>query len=237
NLGVGVYYDDQGRIPILQAVQKAEEAMMSKAAARSYLPIEGINTYNLGAQTLLLGADSPVIAEGRALTVQSLGGTGALKIGADFLKQLLPDSQVFISDPSWENHRALFERAGFKVGTYAYYDAATHGLNFEGMLAALRAMPAQSIVVLHACCHNLTGALKIGADFLKQLLPDSQVFISDPSWENHRALFERAGFKVGTYAYYDAATHGLNFEGMLAALRAMPAQSIVVLHACCHNPT
>src|SRR5690606_35356788 len=157
NLGVGVYYDDQGRIPILQAVQKAEEAMMSKAAARSYLPIEGINTYNLGAQTLLLGADSPVIAEGRALTVQSLGGTGALKIGADFLKQLLPDSQVFISDPSWENHRALFERAGFKVGTYAYYDAATHGLNFEGMLAALRAMPAQSIVVLHACCHNPTG--------------------------------------------------------------------------------
>ncbi len=157
NLGVGVYYDDQGRIPLLQAVKKAEDALAANAAARSYLPIEGIAAYNKGAQTLLLGADSPVIAEGRALTVQSLGGTGALKIGADFLKQLLPDSQVFISDPSWENHRALFERAGFKVGTYAYYDAATHGLNFEGMLAALRAMPAQSIVVLHACCHNPTG--------------------------------------------------------------------------------
>lgn len=157
NLGVGVYYDDQGRIPILQAVQQAEDALMSKAAARSYLPIEGINTYNLGAQTLLLGADSPIIAEGRALTVQSLGGTGALKIGADFLHQLLPQSEVYISDPSWENHRALFERAGFKVNTYTYYDAATHGLNFEGMIASLRAMPAQSIVVLHTCCHNPTG--------------------------------------------------------------------------------
>ena len=120
NLGVGVYYDDQGRIPILQAVQKAEEAMMSKAAARSYLPIEGINTYNLGAQTLLLGADSPIIAEGRALTVQSLGGTGALKIGADFLQQLLPQSEVYISDPSWENHRALFERAGFRLAGWSW---------------------------------------------------------------------------------------------------------------------
>ncbi|HRL21743.1 MAG TPA: amino acid aminotransferase [Alcaligenes sp.] len=157
NLGVGVYYDDQGRIPLLQAVQKAEQALAASATARSYLPIEGIAHYNKGAQTLLLGADSPVIAEGRALTVQALGGTGALKIGADFLKQLLPDSKVFISDPSWENHRALFERAGFVVDTYAYYDAATHGLNFEGMLASLRAMPAQSIVVLHACCHNPTG--------------------------------------------------------------------------------
>lgn len=157
NLGVGVYYDDQGRIPLLQAVKKAEDALVANATARSYLPIEGIAAYNKGAQTLLLGADSPIIAEGRALTVQSLGGTGALKIGADFLKQLLPDSQVFISDPSWENHRALFERAGFQVGTYAYYDAATHGLNFDGMLASLRAMPAQSIVVLHACCHNPTG--------------------------------------------------------------------------------
>ena len=157
NLGVGVYYDDQGRIPLLQAVKKAEDALVANATARSYLPIEGIAAYNKGAQTLLLGADSPIIAEGRALTVQSLGGTGALKIGADFLKQLLPNSQVFISDPSWENHRALFERAGFQVGTYAYYDAATHGLNFDGMLASLRAMPAQSIVVLHACCHNPTG--------------------------------------------------------------------------------
>ncbi|HEY0294480.1 MAG TPA: amino acid aminotransferase [Bordetella sp.] len=157
NLGVGVYYDDEGRIPLLAAVRKAEVARIEAAAARGYLPIEGIAGYNKGAQTLLLGADSPLIAAGRVLTAQALGGTGALKIGADFLKQILPDSKVLISDPSWENHRALFERAGFPVETYAYYDAATRGLNFEGMLAALKSAPAKTIVVLHACCHNPTG--------------------------------------------------------------------------------
>ncbi|CCJ49483.1 amino acid aminotransferase [Bordetella parapertussis] len=157
NLGVGVYYDDEGRIPLLQAVRKAEVARIEAAAARGYLPIEGIAGYNKGAQALLLGADSPLAAEGRVLTAQALGGTGALKIGADFLRQLLPQSKVLISDPSWENHRALFERAGFPVETYAYYDAATHGLNFEAMLAALQAAPEQTIVVLHACCHNPTG--------------------------------------------------------------------------------
>ncbi|KDD90528.1 aminotransferase, class I/II [Bordetella bronchiseptica MBORD678] len=157
NLGVGVYYDDEGRIPLLQAVRKAEVARIEAAAARGYLPIEGIAGYNKGAQALLLGADSPLAAEGRVLTAQALGGTGALKIGADFLRQLLPQSKALISDPSWENHRALFERAGFPVETYAYYDAATHGLNFEAMLAALQAAPEQTIVVLHACCHNPTG--------------------------------------------------------------------------------
>jgi aromatic-amino-acid transaminase len=157
NLGVGVYYDDEGRIPLLHSVQKAEQARVDAHAARGYLPIEGIPGYNKGAQTLLLGADSPLIAAGRVLTAQSLGGTGALKIGADFLRHLLPDAKVVISNPSWENHRALFERAGFEVDTYPYYDAATHGLNFPAMLAALEALPAQTIVVLHACCHNPTG--------------------------------------------------------------------------------
>ncbi len=157
NLGVGVYYDDQGRIPLLGAVRKAEIARIEAAAARGYLPIEGIAGYNQGAQALLIGKDSPLAAAGRVLTTQALGGTGALKIGADFLRQLLPTSKVLISDPSWENHRALFERAGFEVGTYAYYDAATRGLNFDGMLAALKAAPANTVVVLHACCHNPTG--------------------------------------------------------------------------------
>ncbi|QGD12291.1 aspartate/tyrosine/aromatic aminotransferase [Bordetella holmesii] len=157
NLGVGVYYDDEGRIPLLGAVRKAEIARVEAAAARGYLPIEGIAAYNKGAQTLLLGNDSVVAAEGRALTTQTLGGTGALKVGADFLKQLLPQSKVMISDPSWENHRALFERAGFTVENYPYYDASTRGLNFDGMLAALQAAPEQTIVVLHACCHNPTG--------------------------------------------------------------------------------
>ncbi|KAG4081071.1 hypothetical protein HA402_010242 [Bradysia odoriphaga] len=157
NLGVGVYYDDEGRIPLLAAVRKAEAARIEAAAARGYLPIEGIAGYNKGAQALLLGPDSALATAGRTLTAQTLGGTGALKIGADFLRQLLPQSKVLISDPSWENHRALFERAGFEVDTYPYYDAATRGLNFEGMLAALQAAPAKTIVVLHACCHNPTG--------------------------------------------------------------------------------
>jgi len=157
NLGVGVYYDDNGRVPLLSAVHRAEVARVEAAAARSYLPIDGINGYNQGAQALLLGKDSTLAAENRLLTVQALGGTGALKIGADLLKQILPDARVLISDPSWENHRALFERAGFPVDNYPYYDAATHGLNFEGMLGALKAAPEQTIVVLHACCHNPTG--------------------------------------------------------------------------------
>ncbi|VFR24658.1 Aromatic-amino-acid aminotransferase [plant metagenome] len=157
NLGVGVYYDDEGRIPLLQSVRRAEQARLEAAAARGYLPIDGIANYNQGAQKLLLGEGSPLVAEGRVLTVQTLGGTGALKVGADFLRAFLPDAKVAISDPSWENHRALFERAGFEVVTYAYYDAATRGLNFAGMTDSLRALPEGSIVVLHACCHNPTG--------------------------------------------------------------------------------
>ena len=157
NLGVGVYYDDEGRIPLLACVRQAEAARIEAAAARGYLPIEGIPGYNQGAQRLLLGKDSPLIAEGRVLTMQALGGTGALKIGADYLRQLLPQSKVAISNPSWENHRALFERAGFEVVNYPYYDAATHGLDFAGMIGFLREQAAGTIVVLHACCHNPTG--------------------------------------------------------------------------------
>lgn len=158
NLGVGVYYDNNGKVPLLECVQKAEAKLMEQPAPRTYLPIEGLAAYDKAVQELVFGADSAVIQEKRALTVQAIGGTGALKIGADFLKRFLPSSDVYISDPSWENHRALFESAGFTVHNYAYYDAATHGVNFDGMLAALKAMPAGSIVVLHACCHNPTGA-------------------------------------------------------------------------------
>lgn len=157
NLGVGVYFDDEGRIPLLKAVRKAEAARVEAQAARGYLPIEGIAAYNKAAQVLLFGKDSPLIDSGRVLTAQSLGGTGALKIGADFLKQLLPNAKVVISNPSWENHRALFERAGFTVENYPYYDATTRGLDFAGMLGALKELPEQTVVVLHACCHNPTG--------------------------------------------------------------------------------
>ena len=158
NLGVGVYFTDEGKIPLLRAVQAAEKTMMEKSAPRGYLPIEGINAYNQGVQNLLFGKDSALLSNGRVVTAQAVGGTGALKIGADFIKRLEPNAVVAISDPSWENHRALFESAGFKVVNYKYYDAQTRGVDFDGMVASLEALPAKSVVVLHACCHNPTGA-------------------------------------------------------------------------------
>ena len=157
NLGVGVYFDDNGKLPLLQCVQAAEKAMMEKPAARGYLPIDGIAAYDAAVKGLVFGTDSEPVTSGRVATVQGIGGTGGLKIGADFLKRLSPNATVMISDPSWENHRALFTNAGFKVDTYAYYDAATRGVNFEGMLASLNAAAAGTVVVLHACCHNPTG--------------------------------------------------------------------------------
>nr|WP_315598037.1 amino acid aminotransferase [uncultured Cupriavidus sp.] len=157
NLGVGVYFTDEGKIPLLRAVQEAEKARLTTATPRGYLPIEGIAAYDQAVQTLLFGKESALITEGRVVTAQALGGTGALKIGADFLKRLYPNASVAISDPSWENHRALFEAAGFPVVNYTYYDAPTHGLNFAGMVESLKSYPANTIVVLHACCHNPTG--------------------------------------------------------------------------------
>ncbi|MBU2080237.1 MAG: aspartate/tyrosine/aromatic aminotransferase [Alphaproteobacteria bacterium] len=157
NLGVGVYYNEDGRIPLLRAVAEAEKARIEAHAPRGYLPIEGIAAYDNAVQKLLLGADSELIASGRVITTQAVGGTGALKTGADFLKRLLPNTVVAISDPSWENHRALFESAGFTVHNYRYYDAASHGINRAGMLEDLKNLPARSVVVLHACCHNPTG--------------------------------------------------------------------------------
>ena len=157
NLGVGVYFDDNGKLPLLQCVRAAEQAMMEKPSARGYLPIDGIASYDSAIKTLVFGADSEPVTSGRIATVQAIGGTGALKIGADFLKKLSPDAKVMISDPSWENHRALFTNAGFTVETYAYYDAANRGIDFSGMLASLEAAAAGTIIVLHACCHNPTG--------------------------------------------------------------------------------
>ncbi|GAC1411373.1 MAG: aspartate/tyrosine/aromatic aminotransferase [Burkholderiaceae bacterium] len=158
NLGVGVYYDENGKVPLLNCVRQAEASLIEQANPRTYLPIEGLAAYDKAVQDLIFGADSPVIQEKRAITAQAIGGTGALKLGADFLKRFSPESQVYISDPSWENHRALFEAAGFTVNNYPYYDAATRGVDFSGMLGALEGMQAGSIVVLHACCHNPTGA-------------------------------------------------------------------------------
>jgi aromatic-amino-acid transaminase len=157
NLGVGVYYDDNGKLPLLKCVQAAEEDMMKAPSARGYLPIDGIVAYDNAVKGLVFGADSEPVKSGRVATIQAIGGTGGLKVGADFLKKLSPAAKVLISDPSWENHRALFTNAGFTVESYPYYDAAKRGIDFEGMLAALKAAPAGTIVVLHACCHNPTG--------------------------------------------------------------------------------
>ncbi|NWG73005.1 MAG: aspartate/tyrosine/aromatic aminotransferase [Rubrivivax sp.] len=158
NLGVGVYTDEHGKLPLLQCVAAAEKQLMEAPKPRGYLPIDGIAAYDKAVQGLVFGADSEAVASGCIATVQALGGTGGLKVGADFLKRMNPAAKVLISDPSWENHRALFTNAGFAVETYPYYDAATRGVNFGGMLAALDAAPAGTVVVLHACCHNPTGA-------------------------------------------------------------------------------
>jgi aromatic-amino-acid transaminase len=157
NLGVGMYYDDNGKLPLLQCVQEAEKRMAAQPAARGYLPIDGIAAYDRAVQDLVFDAGSDAVRGGRIATVQALGGTGGLKIGADFLHKINRGARVLISDPSWENHRALFTEAGFEVQTYPYYDAAAQGVDFPAMLAALKAAPAGTVVVLHACCHNPTG--------------------------------------------------------------------------------
>ena len=157
NLGVGVYYDDEGKLPLLKCVAHAERQMAQALTPRGYLPIDGIAAYDRAVQELVFGADSEAVRAGRIATVQAVGGTGGLKIGADFLHRLAPGAKVLISDPSWENHRALFESAGFVVENYPYYDAARRGVDFPAMLSALRSSAPGTIVVLHACCHNPTG--------------------------------------------------------------------------------
>jgi aromatic-amino-acid transaminase len=157
NLGVGVYYDDNGKLPLLKCVQAAEASIAQSPKPRGYLPIDGLAAYDSAVKTLVFGAGSEPVTSGRVATAQGIGGTGGLKIGADFLKKFSPDATVLISDPSWENHRALFMQAGFMVDSHPYYDAEKRGVNFDGMLGALNGAKAGTIVVLHACCHNPTG--------------------------------------------------------------------------------
>ncbi len=158
NLGVGIYYDDNGKVPVLKCALEAEKQIALEGSPHTYLPIDGIAVYDSAVQKLIFGENSAPVKEKRISTVQSLGGTGALKIGADFLKRFSPNSEVWISDPSWQNHYALFDYAGFKIHSYPYYDEATHGVNFKGMVDTFSSLPAGSIVLLHACCHNPTGA-------------------------------------------------------------------------------
>jgi aromatic-amino-acid transaminase len=169
NLGVGVYYDDEGRVPLLESVRRAEEQRVGSRTPRAYLPIDGLPAYDRAVQELVFGADCAALREKRVVTVQALGGTGGLRIGADLLKRVAPAATVLISEPSWENHRALFEAAGFRVESYPYYDPETHGLDFGGMLRALKAAAPGTIAVLHSCCHNPTG-VDLGEEQWDQVL-------------------------------------------------------------------
>jgi len=170
NLSIGIYFDDRNHIPVLQCVKDAEAQLLAEGAAKPYLPIEGAPACRREVQRLLFGAHHEAVTSNRIATLQTVGSSGGLKVGADFLKRWFPQSQVWVSDPTWDNHRAMFEGSGFTVNTYPYYDPATGGLKFDAMLAAIRALPAKSIVLLHACCHNPTG-VDLTHDQWKQLIP------------------------------------------------------------------
>jgi aromatic-amino-acid transaminase len=169
NLGVGIYYDETGRIPVLRAVKEVEQKLAVESLPRGYLPIDGLPAYTQATQKLVFGPESPLLAAGRVATSQTIGGSGALRVGADLLRKALPNAKVAISSPSWENHRVVFTAAGFDVVEYAYYDAATHGLNFAGMLADLNKLEPGTVVLLHACCHNPTG-VDLTVDQWKQVV-------------------------------------------------------------------
>jgi aromatic-amino-acid transaminase len=209
NLGVGVYFDDSGKLPLLKCVQAAEAAMAAAPKPRGYLPIDGIAAYDTAVKGLVFGADSAIVKEGRVATVQGIGGTGALKIGADFLKKLYPQSKVLISDPSWENHRALFTNAGFTVENYAYYDAATRTVNFPAMLTSLKAAAPNSIVVLHACCHNPTGYDITAADWdqvVAVVKANNLVAFLDMAYQGFGYGIQEDGAVIGKFV-----AAGLNF--------------------------
>ncbi|EPL8199085.1 aromatic amino acid transaminase [Klebsiella aerogenes] len=159
NLSIGLYYNEDGIIPQLQAVAEAEARLNAQPHGASlYLPMEGLNSYRHAIAPLLFGADHPVLKQNRVASIQTLGGSGALKVGADFLKRYFPQSRVWVSDPTWENHIAIFEGAGFEVSTYPWFDDETNGVRFEAFLAKLQTLPERDIVLLHPCCHNPTGA-------------------------------------------------------------------------------
>lgn len=195
NLGVGVYYDDNGKVPVLECVRRAEQKLAENPLPRNYLPIDGLQAYDRAVQEMLFGADSTAVRDQRVVTVQTLGGTGGLKVGADLLRRLNGDARLWISDPSWENHQALFEYAGFTVGAYPYYDAATHGVDFHSMIGALQKLPAGEIVVLHACCHNPTG-----------------VDLSPEQWERVIGVVNRRGLVPFLDIAYQGFAEGLDAD-------------------------
>jgi aromatic-amino-acid transaminase len=195
NLGVGVYCDDTGKVPVLESVRRAEQQLAQSPLPRNYLPIDGLPAYDRAVQDLLFGSSSAAVKEGRVVTVQTLGGTGGLKVGADFLRRVSPGARLWISDPSWENHRALFEYAGYSVDAYPYYHAPTHGVDFDALIRTLRGLSAGSIVVLHACCHNPTG-----------------VDLSQAQWENVIAAVNERGLVPFLDIAYQGFADGLDAD-------------------------
>ena len=209
NLGVGVYCDDNGKVPVLECVRRAEQKLAESPLPKNYLPIDGPQDYDRAVRNVIFGADNAAVIQGRIVTAQTLGGTGGLKVGADLLRRIDPGAEVWISDPSWENHRALFEYAGFKVNAYPYYDAATHGVNFDGMTGTLQKLPAGAIVVLHACCHNPTG-----------------VDLSSAQWERVIEIVNLRGLVPLLDIAYQGFAEGLDADA--AAVRRFTAACPVV---------
>jgi len=170
NLSIGIYFDDNGKIPMLPSVRAAELKVVEAAGARPYLPMEGAANFRTAVQHLLFGADRPAVKEGRVVTLQTVGSSGGLKVGADFVKRYFPNTTMLVSDPTWDNHRAVFEGSGLPVKTYPYYNSETGGLRFDEMLASLKHAEEKSVVLLHACCHNPTGVDLTKAQW-EQLVP------------------------------------------------------------------
>ncbi len=243
NLGVGIYYDENGRIPLLRAVSRIEQQLALDAKPRGYLPIDGLAAYDAATQQLLFGADSPLLEAGRVATSQTIGGSGALRVGADLLQKLLPTSTIAISNPSWENHRAVFSAAGFEVVDYTYFDAATHGLNFEGMLADLEKLEPGTVVLLHACCHNPTGADLSHAQWrtVAALLKERGLFpFIDIAYQGFDKGIDEDAFavrllgEVGIDAYVVASSYSKSFSlygervGALSVVSATAAETKAV---------
>lgn len=170
NVSIGLYYDGEGKIPVLTSVRKAEALRAGNVEPRVYQPIEGAPNYRAAVQALVFGSAHEAVTSRRIATIQTIGGSGALKVGADFLKRYFPESEVWVSDPTWDNHRVMFQGAGFKVHTYPYYDSVTGGVRFDAMLAALKALPEKSIVLFHPCCHNPTG-VDLSREQWEEVLP------------------------------------------------------------------
>ncbi|WP_066098686.1 aromatic amino acid transaminase [Xanthomonas massiliensis] len=243
NLGVGIYYDEHGRIPLLRSVYQIEQQLGQDAKPRGYLPIDGLPAYNKATQGLLFGAKSPLLEAGRVATSQTIGGSGALRVGADTLKKLLPHAKIAISNPSWGNHHAIFAAAGFELVDYTYYAPATHGVDFDGMLADLNKLEPGTVVLLHACCHNPTG-VDLSREQWEQvalLLKERRLFpFIDLAYQGFKAGIDEDAFavrvmgEIGPAEFIVASSYSKSFSlygervGALSVVAADAAQAKAV---------